>query len=130
MPEMSELKCSDDVLKLNPELKKQVATSPASKYHNAQAEAHGMSFQSGQEAAGVSNLIMLEQQKIIFALRLQVRFPLPGKIIYVADAVYLDDKLEPHVIDFKGFKTKEYKMKRKLFKERYGRDIEEVSNAK
>ena len=104
---MSELPYSDDVLKLNPDLKAKVATVPASKYHNAQTEAHGMRFQSGKEAAGVSSLILLEQQKIIFCLRLQVRFPLAGGIIYVADAVYLDENLEVHVIDYKGYATKE-----------------------
>jgi len=116
---------SEDVLKLNPELRGQVVTTPASKYHNAKAEAHGMSFQSGKEASGVSNLIMLEEQKIIFALRLQVRFPIAGNITYIADAVYLDENLQPHVVDYKGFATKEYKLKRKLFREKYGREIEE-----
>ena len=116
---------SEDVKKLNPELGQQVATVPASKYGNAQTEAHGMSFQSGKEAAGVSQLILLEKQKMIFALRLQVRFPLAGGIIYVADAVYLDEKLEPHILDFKGYSTKEYLLKKKLFKEKYGKEIEE-----
>ena len=122
---MGELEFSEDVMNLNPELKGKVATVPASKYHNAKAEAHGMRFQSGHEAAGVAGLILLEEQKIIFALRLQVRFPLAGGIIYVADAVYLDENLEAHVIDFKGYRTKEYKLKRKLFRERYGKEIEE-----
>ncbi len=116
---------SDDVLKLNPELRATVVMVPASKYHNARTEAKGMRFQSGKEAVGVSSLIVLEEQKIIFALRLQVRFPLAGGIIYVADAVYLDENLEAHVIDFKGYATKEYKLKRKLFRERYGKEIEE-----
>ena len=122
---MGEQEFSEDVLKLNPELRNKAATVPASKYKNAKAEAHGMRFQSGKEAAGVANLILLEEQKIIFALRLQVRFPLAGGIIYVADAVYLDENLEAHVIDFKGYRTKEYKLKRKLFRERYGKEIEE-----
>ena len=122
---MINLPFSEDVLKLNPELK-QMATVPASKYKNVKTEAKGMHFDSGKEAAGVAELIMLEEQKQIFALRLQVRFPIFEKISYVADAVYLDDKLKPHIVDFKGFRTKEYRMKRKLFKEKYGRDIEEV----
>uniref|UniRef100_A0A6M3LAR9 DUF1064 domain-containing protein n=1 Tax=viral metagenome TaxID=1070528 RepID=A0A6M3LAR9_9ZZZZ len=116
---------SDVVLKLNPGLA-QMKTVPASKYHNARTEASGMTFQSGREAVGVSKLILLEQAKQIFALRLQVRFPLQGNTSYIADAVYLDDKLAVHVVDFKGFKTPEYKLKKKLFKEKYGIDIEEV----
>ena len=102
---------SDDVMKLNPELAASLQTVPASKYHNARAEAHGMSFQSGKEAAGVSQLILLEKQKMIFALRLQVRFPLAGGIIYVADAVYChisNSRLEIVVWDSKGFETKEW----------------------
>ncbi len=124
---------SPDILRLNPELAA-LHVAPASKYHNAKTEAAGMTFQSGYEAAGVSKLILLEAQHEIFALRLQVRFPLAGKTVYVADAVYL--KLEPSweagkpyivpvVVDFKGVKTKEYKIKKRLFRERYGIDIEE-----
>ena len=125
-------------IKGNPDLAKTTATNPelaalietpavsASKYHNARTESKGMSFQSGHEAAGVSNLIIQEDMRAIFALRLQVRFPLPGDTVYVADAVYLDKFLEVHVVDFKGFLTKEYQLKKKLFRETYGQEIEEL----
>jgi hypothetical protein len=119
---------SEDFLKLNPDLRGEVATKLASKYHNARTEAAGMQFASGKEAGGVANLIMLEEQKLIFALRLQVRFPLAGGIVYVADAVFcqlVDGILSTRVVDFKGFPTKEYKLKRKLFREKYCQDIEE-----
>jgi hypothetical protein len=112
---------SDDVLRLNPELTQAPTVSP-SKYHNAHTDAAGMTFQSGKEAAGVAGLIMLEQQGIIFALRFQVRFGLPGGIVYVADAVYcepIDGVLQVVVKDFKGFETKEFKLKRKLFESTY-----------
>ena len=117
---------SDDVIRLNPELAKMAESKPASKYHNARTEVKGLRFDSGKEAAEVSKLIMLEERKQIFALRLQVRFPLPGGIVYVADAVYLDEKLEPVILDVKGVRTREYKLKRKLFKETYGKDILEI----
>jgi len=117
---------SDDVLRLNPELAKVAESQPASKYHNARTEAKGLRFDSGKEAAEISNLIVLEEKRLIFALRLQVRFPLPGGIVYVADAVYLDEKLKAHVVDAKGMLTKEFKIKAKLFKERYGQEIELV----
>jgi hypothetical protein len=119
---------SPDVIKLNPQLSGQTVAVSPSKYHNARTEAAGMQFASGKEAGGVANLIMLEEQKLIFALRLQVRFPLAGGIVYVADAVFcqlVDGILSTRVVDFKGFKTKEYKLKRRLFKERYGMDIAE-----
>lgn len=126
MKRIDELHMSDDVRTLNPGLIESVNTVSPSKYHNARTEAKGMTFQSGREAAGVATLILLEEQHKTFALRLQVRFPLPGKIFYVADAVYLDDKLQPHVVDFKGFATKEYKLKKRLFKSTYEHDIEEL----
>ncbi len=103
-----------------------VASQPASKYRNVRTEAKGLRFQSGKEAAGVANLILLEEQHEIFALRLQVPFPLQARINYIADAVYLDRYLKPHVVDFKGFRTPEYKLKKKLFKTKYGKEIEEL----
>ncbi len=121
---------SEDVYDLNKEQLEAIGEAkPASKYHNAQTEAAGMTFQSGHEAAGVAGLLLAEKQGHIFGLRLQVRFPLAGKVVYVADAVYLEKVggvLYPRVVDFKGFKTQAYKIKRKLFKERYGQDIEEL----
>lgn len=105
-----------------------------SKYHNAPAEAAGMTFQSGHEAAGVAGLILAEKQGEIFGLRLQVRFPLPGHNEYRADAVYVANEsvgrwgkmLTVHVVDFKGYKTEAYRIKKKLFVETYGQDIEEL----
>jgi len=115
---------SDDVKRLNPELMGAISTVPASKYHNIRAEAKGLRFQSGHEAAEIGKLIVAEEHRLIFALRLQTRFPLQGGNSYTADAVYLDENLEVHVVDAKGMLTKEFKIKAKLFKERYGKDIE------
>jgi len=118
---------SEDVLKLNPELIQ--ATVPASKYHNVRAEASGMTFQSGHEAVEIGKLIILDEKHIIFGLRLQVIFPLQGGTSYTCDACYLEfvnGGLEIVVADAKGFKTKEYKIKKKLFKEMYGIEIREL----
>ena len=119
------LQFSEDVKKLNPGLEQEMMTVPASKYHNVRAEAKGMRFQSGKEAAGVAALILQEERHQIFALRLQVGFPLAGETKYIADAVYLDSELRPWVVDFKseGTITKEFRLKAKLFKERYGQEI-------
>ena len=118
---------SDDVLGLNPELRAAVTTVPASKYHNARTEAKGMRFQSGKEAVVVSGLILLEEQKAgVFGLRLQVRIPIGENDIYVADATYFDEALKVHIIDAKGYRTREYLRKRRLFKKYYGQDIEEL----
>ena len=121
---------SKDVLNLNPGIETELGnTITPSKYHNARTEAKGMMFQSGREAAGVAGLILLEEQKQIFGLRLQVRFPLPGHTTYVADAVYAevkDSKLQVVVKDFKGYATKEFKLKKRLFRETYGMEVEEA----
>ena len=113
---------SEDVKNLNPELAQE--SKPASKYKNVRTEAKGLRFDSGHEASEIMKLVLLDERHLIFGLRLQVRFPLPGNIVYVADAVYLDDKLQPHIIDAKGKKTYTFTMKAKLFKERYGQEIE------
>jgi len=124
---MQNLPYSKDVLKLNPTLAGELVTQPASKYKNIRAEAKGLRFQSGHEATEVSKLILLYERHLIFSLRLQVRMPLPGMNWYVADAVYLDEKLNVHVVDCKGVKTKEYRIKKKLFEERYyPHTIEEI----
>ena len=120
---MDKITFSDDVKKLNPGLEQEMMTVPASKYHNVQTEKKGMRFQSGKEAAGVMMLIEREERGEIFALRLQVKFLLPGKTSYIADAVYLDHELRPWVVDFKGIQTKEFKIKARLFKEKYGQEI-------
>ena len=121
---------SDDVLSRNPELKQELAdVKPASKYKNAKTISQGMKFDSGREAKRISELILLEEQGLIWGLRLQVPFKVSEKVKYVADATYLemiDDKLEAVVEDCKGFKTKEYKIKKKLFQEKYGIEIRET----
>ena len=131
----SDFRVSADILRLNPSLSLNKQTVPnelsgntgilkASKYKNVKTEVKGMTFQSKHEAAGVTTLIFAEEHHLIFGLRLQVRFPLAKGITYVADAVYLDDKIEPHVVDFKGYATPVFKLKQKLFEQKYGHKIE------
>ncbi len=115
---------SEAVRKLNPGLEKITTSVPASKYHNARTESKGLRFQSGREASEVMKLIRAEEQHQVYALRLQVKFPLQGENSYTADAVYLDENLEVHIVDVKGYKTKEFKIKAKLFAEKYGQEIE------
>lgn len=126
--EHNEIKFSDDVKRLNPGIATapREKTSPPSKYKNVRTIYKGMLFQSGKEAAGVAKLILLEEQHLIFGLRLQVRFPLAKDVAYIADAVYSEVRngtLQVVVVDFKGYETQSWKIKRKLFKERYGIDI-------
>ncbi len=124
---------SSDVRSLNPELALTPKTETPSKYKNIRTEFGGMRFQSGHEASVVGGLVLAERHhQGVFALRLQVRFPLAGGVIYTADAVYLDEELDAHIIDAKAWDVKtgkflltsEFKLKAKLFKTRYGKEIE------
>ncbi len=120
---------SPDVRALNPGLVAPENTQPASKYRNVKTEAAGLRFQSGHEAAVISGLILAEKQGKVFGLRLQVRFPLPGGVTYVADAVFSEvvgGKLTVIVLDAKGVRTEGYKIKRRQFRELYGLEITEV----
>ncbi len=123
---------SKDVYDLNAGKLGEIAeTKPASKYGNVRTTAKGLTFQSGHEANEIGKLITLDEKHIIFGLRLQVRFRLNNGESYIADATYLslDEKcgqLISHVIDCKGFRTRDYLRKRKLFRDIYGQDIEEM----
>lgn len=129
---------SEEFLEMNAAQIQELAPAvPASKYHNARTEYSGMTFQSGREARRAAELVLLEQHRKIFGLRFQVRFPLPGGIVYVADATYLevvDGHLVGVVEDTKGWDEKKkkfmvtdsFRMKSKMFFETYGIRIREV----
>ena len=110
-----------------------------SKYGARKCTFNGITFDSQKEAQRWAELKLLERGKVISDLRLQVKFQLipnqydkNGKLIeravnYIADFVYTDNKTGQTVVeDTKGFKTKEYIIKRKLMLERYGIRIREV----
>lgn len=117
---------SEDVLKLNPGLLEDVTTNtkPASKYGNVRTVARGLRFDSGKEAKAMTKLIKMDEAHEIFSLRLQVKFPLPGGNSYIADAVYIDKYMNIHIVDAKGYATKEFKVKAKAFRAEYGIEIE------
>ena len=76
-----------------------------------------------------SHLSLLEKGGKIEDLRRQVRYPLSVNgvlvCVYVADFVYRENGKEV-VEDVKGFRTKEYRLKAKLFAAVMGFAIEEV----
>ena len=47
-------------------------------------------------------------------------------VTYVADFQYCDKNGAIHVVDAKGFRTKDYIIKRKLMKREFGIEIEEL----
>lgn len=104
------------------------------KYRNKKTVVDGIEFDSKAESNRYIELKLLEKAGQIKDLSLQVPFELipsykkNGKTIraakYIADFVYYDNEKEKQIIeDTKGFKTEEYKLKKKLFEYKY-RDLE------
>ena len=95
----------------------------ASKYHAKKTVVDGIEFDSAKEAKRFTKLRDMERAGKIQHLRLQVPFELvPSfecdgvkyrEMRYVADFVYVRDG-KVVVEDCKGFKTPEYKMRKKL----------------
>jgi hypothetical protein len=85
----------------------------------------GIVFDSKAEMNRYAELVLLKRAGIITNLQLQPKFILKEKgrqraIYYVADFRYWDTKLSTWVVeDVKGVKTSVYRMKKKLFLEKY-----------
>lgn len=109
------------------------------KFNNKKVTIPGLTFDSRKEYNRYCELLLLERGGYISDLKLQVKYVVipaqkdeSGKVLerecsYVADFVYFDKKTQRTVVeDTKGFKTKDYIIKRKLMLERYGIRIREV----
>lgn len=102
-----------------------------SKYKSKKVEVDGIQFHSQKEANKYKELLLEKRTGTILGIELQPKFELqPGfrdsrtgkrirPIIYIADfrVTYKDGRVV--VIDTKGFKTKEYAIKKKLFLRKY-----------
>lgn len=119
-----------------------------SKYHSKKVKIDGILFDSKREAQRYMELQLLERAGKIHGLRRQVKFQLipaqyervwdekkrcwkKGKCLerecnYIADHVYYDENGEFVVEDAKGFRTKDYAIKRKLMLHVHGKRIVEV----
>lgn len=109
-----------------------------SKYNSKKTVIDGQVFDSRKEAKRYQELAFLEKVGVIKNLSRQVKFVLipsqrdeNGKVIerecsYKADFEYTTEDGKTVVEDVKGFKTKEYIIKRKLLLWRYGIKIREV----
>ena len=101
-----------------------VALRKRSKYGSRKVVTNGITFDSVKEANRYAVLFMMQQAGEISNLRLQVPYELTLKVTYVADFVY-DDGAGEVVEDVKGYRTTEYKRKRKAMIEQYGIRIKE-----
>ena len=99
------------------------------KFHANKVEVNGTTYDSKKEAKRAGILEQQEKYGIIHNLQKQVAFELqPGyvnnqgkkirPITYVADFVYEKDGIN-YVEDTKGFRTPEYKLKKKVFEYKY-----------
>lgn len=106
------------------------------KYHAKKTELDGITFDSKKEANRYAELKLLERSGAIHNLQRQVRYELipaqkkNGKTVerachYIADFVY-EENGKTVVEDVKGFRTKEYVLKRKLMLQVYGIEVREV----
>ena len=106
------------------------------KYHAKKTELDGITFDSRKEAQRYAELKLLERSGAIHNLQRQVRYELipaqkkDGKTIerachYIADFVY-EENGKTVVEDVKGYRTKEYVLKRKLMLQVHGIEVREV----
>lgn len=102
-----------------------------SKYNAQRVEYDGILFASTKEKNRYVELKWYEQQGLIRDLRLQVAYELnPGgthSLKYLADFVYIDCQSGQEIVeDAKGYRTKEYKKKKRLMHKVHGIEIKEV----
>lgn len=108
----------------------------ASKYHSRKITKDGITYDSVKEYRRACELSLLESAGAIADLKRQVKFELipsqrvDGKVVerpctYVADFVYQEGG-KTVVEDTKGFRTKDYIIKRKLMLQVHGIRIREV----
>lgn len=101
------------------------------KYGNVKVTVDGHTFDSKKEYNRYCELKLMERAGLIKDLETQKKFELIPKqdgeraVNYIADFVYTENG-ETVVEDTKGFKTKEYIIKRKLMKYIHGIEIKEV----
>ena len=108
-----------------------------SKYNSKKTVVDGQKFDSKKEARRYQELLLLEKAGEIKNLSRQVKFVLipsqrdeNGKVVerecsYKADFTY-EEGIKTVVEDVKGFRTKEYIIKRKLMLYQYGIRLREV----
>lgn len=100
--------------------------SKRSKYGNIKTEYNGLTYPSKKQAKRAQELDLMKRAGKIIAWFPEVTFPLSEDVSYRADAVIINLDLSLTIEDAKGMRTKEYRIKKKLFKTRYGQEIVEV----
>lgn len=109
--------------------------APRSKYGNRKVEQDGITFDSLKEMRRWNELVLLQRAGVISELRRQVAYELVPSVIldgrkqrpvsYVADFQYRENGVLV-TEDSKGFRTPEYRIKRKLMAHVHGIEIRET----
>lgn len=97
-----------------------------SKYRANKTSIDGHTFDSQKEADYYCELKLKLQAKEIKGFCLQPTFILAPGLKYKADFVVFNDDNTYEVIDVKGFKTKEYIAKKKVFEDKFDLKITEI----
>lgn len=102
-----------------------------SKYHNVPTVVGNIRFDSKREANWYLGLLAMEQKGEVATIILQPRYPIIVNGIRVADyhADFAFTETETgriRVVDVKGFRTRMYRLKKKLVEALYSVVIEEV----
>ena len=97
-----------------------------SKYRANKVSVDGNTFESQKEADYYCELKIKLQAKEINGFCLQPTFILAPGLKYKADFIVFWKNNETQVIDVKGFKTKEYIAKKKVFEDKFNLKIIEI----
>ena len=97
-----------------------------SKYRANKVSVDGHTFDSQKEADYYSQLKLRLQAKEINGFCLQPTFMLAPGLKYKADFIVFNIDNSTEVVDVKGFKTKEYIAKKKVFEDKFNLKITEI----
>ena len=98
----------------------------SSKYGAKKISVDGHTFDSIKEADYYADLKFAVMANEISGFCLQPIFILAPGLKYKADFVVFKNDGSFEIIDVKGFKTKEYKVKKKVFEDKYNLKIKEI----
>ena len=96
-----------------------------SKYRAIKTKVDGITFDSRKEADYYCNLKLRLQSGDIRGFCLQPTFVLAPELKYKADFIVFNNDGTTEIIDTKGFKTKEYIAKKKVFESKFDLKIKE-----
>jgi hypothetical protein len=122
MLDIESLKANPDIVRLNPELQ-EAPKEKRRKYGNVPTEYKGRNYSSKREAGRAKDLDFEVTAGTVVVWFAQVPFKLALGVTYIADFVVIMPDWSVRVEEVKGFETREWKLKRKLFESKYGHEI-------